>query len=257
MRFAGKAVIVTGAGRGIGLACARRFASEGAYVIVAERDEQSGSQAAAMIVSDGGLAQFVHTDVADARSAGAVVDATLEWAGRVDVLINNAGIVRTGNILDMTEADFDDVIGVNLKGAFLVGQAAANVMAQRGGGAIVNMSSINAQVAIADQLAYVVSKGGLNQLTRAMALGLADRNIRVNAIGPGSIRTEMLDQVMNDDSARYRILSRTPLMRPGEPDEIAALAAFLASDEASYITGEIIYADGGRLALNYTVSVPD
>ena len=210
-----------------------------------------------MIVSDGGLAQFVHTDVADARSAGAVVDATLEWAGRVDVLINNAGIVRTGNILDMTEADFDDVIGVNLKGAFLVGQAAANVMAQRGGGAIVNMSSINAQVAIADQLAYVVSKGGLNQLTRAMALGLADRNIRVNAIGPGSIRTEMLDQVMNDDSARYRILSRTPLMRPGEPDEIAALAAFLASDEASYITGEIIYADGGRLALNYTVSVPD
>ncbi|MEZ5826707.1 MAG: SDR family NAD(P)-dependent oxidoreductase [Geminicoccaceae bacterium] len=257
MRFSGKSVIVTGGGRGIGLACARRFAREGAYVVIGELDEKDGSQAAAGIVAEGGHALFVHTDVSDRQSAGALVDATLEWAGRLDVLINNAGIVRSGDILELTENDFDAVLATNLKGPFLVGQAAAAVMAERGGGVIVNMSSINAKVAIADQLAYVTSKGGLNQLTKAMALGLADRNVRVVAIGPGSIRTEMLDRVMADDRARLDILARTPLSRPGEADEIAALAAFLASDEASYITGEIIYADGGRLALNYTVPVPD
>lgn len=257
MRFSGKAVIVTGGGRGIGLACARRFAREGAYVVIGEINEEDGSQAAAEIVSDGGYALFVHADVSDRRSAGALVDSTLEWAGTLDVLVNNAAIVRTGDILELDENDFDDVLDVNLKGPFLVSQAAATVMAERGGGAIINMSSINAKVAIANQLAYVASKGGLNQLTKAMAIGLADRKVRVNAIGPGSIRTDMLDQVMSDERARHDILARTPLSRPGEADEIAALAAFLASDEASYITGEIIYADGGRLALAYTVPVPD
>ena len=152
------------------------------------------------------------------------------------------------------------MLRVNLKGTFLCSQAVARHMVERikaGGrpGAIVNMSSVNAVFAIADQVPYSVSKGGLTQLTRVMALSLAQHGIRVNAIGPGSIATEMLELVMTDPRCGSTILSRTPLGRIGEPHEIAAVAAFLASDEASYITGQTIYADGGRLPLNYTVPV--
>ena len=146
------------------------------------------------------------------------------------------------------------MLRVNLKGAFLVGQAAAaQMVGQGGGGAIVNMSSVNAVLAIPNQVPYNVSKGGLNQLTRVMALALAPHRIRVNAIGPGTILTDMAKVVMEDEAARQKILSRTPLGRCGEVEEIAHIAVFLASDESSYITGQCIYADGGRLALNYTV----
>jgi NAD(P)-dependent dehydrogenase (short-subunit alcohol dehydrogenase family) len=154
------------------------------------------------------------------------------------------------------------VLRVNLKGAFLVGQAAARrmvaqVKAGKGAGTIINMSSINAVVAIANHTPYCVSKGGIDQLTKVMALALAPHGIRVNAIGPGSIMTDILKAVATDKEAKRRILARTPLARIGAPDEIASIAVFLASPEASYITGETIYADGGRLALNYTVPVED
>jgi NAD(P)-dependent dehydrogenase (short-subunit alcohol dehydrogenase family) len=182
----------------------------------------------------------------------------VEAFGRLDVLVNNAGIIKGASFLDLEEADFDAVLRVNLKGAFLVGQAAARVMAKQGtGGAIVNMSSLNAVMAIPNQTPYVVSKGGLNQLTRVMALALADRKIRVNAIGPGSIMTDILKSVMTDEAARRNILSRTPLGRVGEPEEVAKVALFLASDDSSYVTGQCIYPDGGRMALNYTVPVAD
>ncbi len=152
------------------------------------------------------------------------------------------------------------MIRVNLKGAFLVGQGVARQMVKqvKGGrkaGAIINMSSVNAVFGIATQVPYSASKGGVNQLTKVMALGLAEHGIRVNAIGPGSIMTDMLTTVNSDPDARHRLLSRTPLGRLGEAAEIAAIAAFLASDDASYITGQTIYADGGRLPLNYTVPV--
>jgi NAD(P)-dependent dehydrogenase (short-subunit alcohol dehydrogenase family) len=140
---------------------------------------------------------------------------------------------------------------------FLVGQAAARAMARQGKGAIVNMSSTNAVVAIANQVPYATSKGAVNQLTKVMALALADKGIRVNAIGPGSILTDLLKVVMSDEVARRRILSRTPMGRCGEPAEVAKVAMFLASDEASYITGQTIYPDGGRLALNYTVPIAE
>jgi NAD(P)-dependent dehydrogenase (short-subunit alcohol dehydrogenase family) len=186
-----------------------------------------------------------------------MIDATLEWAGRVDVLVNNAAIIRATDFLTMDPADLEAVLRVNLIGAALCSQAAARVMAARGGGVIVNMSSVNGILAIPNQTPYNISKGGLNQLTRVTALALAPHNIRVNAVAPGSIRTEMLETVMQDETARRTILSRTPLGRVGEPEEVAKVVLFLASDDSSYMTGQIVYVDGGRLALNYTVPVPE
>ena len=207
-------------------------------MVLADIDEVRGRAAAEGIEAAGGRALFVRTDVGDAHDAGALVDATLEWGGRLDVLVNNAGIIKAAEFLELTEADFDAVLRVNLKGAFLVGQAAARAMvARRSGGAIVNMSSINAVLAIPNQTPYAVSKGGLGQLTKVMALALAPHGIRVNAIGPGSILTEMLQTVMQDEEARRRVLSRTPLGRCGEPEEVARVALFLASDDASYVKG--------------------
>ncbi len=257
MRFADQVAIVTGGAHGIGRACVEAFAAEGAAVVIADIDGADGEQAAAAIASQGGRARFIRTDVGDAREAQRLIDQTLQAFGRLDVLINNAGIIKTADFLEISEADFDAVLRVNLKGVFLVGQAAARAMVARGKGAIVNMSSANAVVAIANQVPYVTSKGAVNQLTKVMALALADKGVRVNAIGPGSILTDLLKVVMNDDAARRRILSRTPMGRCGEPSEVAKVALFLASDDASYLTGQCIYPDGGRLALNYTVPVPD
>ena len=176
------------------------------------------------------------------------------WGG-LDILVNNAGIVHPANLDDLTEEAFDRVMAVNVKGALFGTQAAARLM-QRGG-SIINMSSVNAVLAIPNQIPYAVSKGAIRQLTNVTAQALAEHGIRVNAIGPGTILTDMGRSVMADDFARRRVMSRTPLRRPGEPEEIAAIAVFLASDQSSYITGQTIYADGGRLGLNYTVPVDD
>lgn len=256
-----KVAIVTGAARGIGAAIARRFLAEGARVVVADIDEAAGSAAVAGLGGHGAI-RFIRADVGDSADVANLVAATLVAFGEIDVLVNNAAILAPIDFLDLAEADFDRVIRVNLKGAFLCGQAVARRMVERvkagsPPGAIVNLSSVNAVFAIANQVPYSVSKGGINQLTKVMALSLAPYGIRVNAIGPGSINTEMLASTMQNPEARRRILSRTPLGRIGEPAEVAAIAAFLASDEASYITGQTIYADGGRLPLNYTVPVKD
>jgi NAD(P)-dependent dehydrogenase (short-subunit alcohol dehydrogenase family) len=177
----------------------------------------------------------------------------------VDGLVNNAGIFRAAPFLEITEDDWDAVIAVNLKGAFLVGQAVARAMVKAPTprrGAIVNMSSVNGTLAIPSIASYNASKGAINQLTRAMALALADDGVRVNAVAPGTVATELArSAVLTSDEARARILSRTPLKRLGEPDEIADVVAFLLSEAASYMTGEIVVVDGGRMALNYTVPV--
>ena len=257
-RFTGRTAIVTGAARGIGRACAERLLAEGAKVVIADIDEASGRETAQKL---GPNARFVRCDVGDARDVANLV--TLAKAsGDIDVLVNNAGIIHSADFLELKEADFDRVLRVNLKGAFLVGQAvakamAAQVKAGKKPGAIVNMASINSLLAIPNQIPYAVSKGGLLQLTRVMALALAPLGIRVNAVGPGSIMTELLAGVAADREAKRRLLSRTPLGRIGTPAEVAAVVAFLASDDASYMTGEIVYVDGGRLALNYTVPVDE
>jgi NAD(P)-dependent dehydrogenase (short-subunit alcohol dehydrogenase family) len=258
MRLKDRIAIVTGAAGGIGLACAKALIREGARVLISDIDATRGKMAAKKL---GRKARFVVCDVGDATQAQALVRAAvLEW-GRVDILINNAGIIHTAEFLDIEEKDFDRVLRVNLKGCFLVGQAVARQMKKqgrpkKGSYAIINMSSVNAVLAIPNQIPYVVSKGGVNQLTKVMALALAPHGVRVNAIGPGTIGTELARKaVMSNEEAKRRIFMRTPLGRLGEVEEIASVAVFLASEDASYMTGQTVYPDGGRLALNYVVPV--
>jgi len=260
MKLAQRVAVITGAAQGIGAACARLFAAHGAKVVIADVNEASASALVDEIVRAGGAAIFQRTDVGAASDCTALIERAVAQFERVDIVVNNAGIVHGAEFLDLAETDFDRVLRVNLKGAFLCGQAGARRMvaqpprANGDRGVIINMSSINSVVAIPNQVAYTVSKGGLNQLTKVMALALAPHGIRVMGIGPGSIATEMLKAaVLTSGSARDRIMSRTPLQRLGEPDEIAKVALFLASDDASYMTGTTVYPDGGRLALNYTV----
>jgi glucose 1-dehydrogenase len=260
MQLENKVAIVTGGARGIGLAIAKRYAAEGAKVVIADVDAVAGEAAASTLGS--ACSRFVVTDVGERCDAENVVAEACGVFGGLDILVNNAGIVHGAEFLDLEEADFDRVLRTNLKGAFLVGQAAARrmvaqVKAGKPPGAIINMSSINAVVAIPNQVPYCVSKGGLAQLTKVMALSLAPYGIRVNAIGPGSIMTDILKAVATDREAKRKILARTPLGRIGDPDEIASIAVFLASGDSSYISGQTIYADGGRLGLNYVMPVPD
>jgi NAD(P)-dependent dehydrogenase (short-subunit alcohol dehydrogenase family) len=257
----GRVCIVTGGSQGIGEACARRFARDGAIPVIADIDQERGQAVADEL---GGL--FVRCDVGDKSQVDALVAKVVQEHRRIDVLVNNAGIFKAADFLEVTEADFDAVLRVNLKGSFLVGQAVAREMAKapaRSGpgnqpshGVIVNMSSVNAVLAIPSIASYNVSKGGINQLTRVMALALADQGIRVNAVAPGTIATELAAKaVLTSEDARQKIMSRTPMKRLGQPEEIADVVAWLASDAASYVTGEIVVVDGGRMTLNYTVPV--
>lgn len=258
MSLVNKVTIITGGAQGIGLACGQRFASEGARVVLADINAEKGEAAAQGIHSSGGDSMFVACDVGDKAQVTSLVEKTVERYGRLDVLISNAAVLHIADILTLEEEDYDRVLRINLKGFFLTGQAAARQMvAQGGGGSIINMSSIQAVITLPNILTYSICKGGVKSLTTSMALALADKGVRVNAIGPGSIATDMVKQLMVDEAARKKLLSRTPLGRLGEPSEVAAVAVFLASDESSYVTGETIYVDGGRLGLNYTVPVAD
>ncbi|MAQ16675.1 MAG: dehydrogenase [Sandaracinus sp.] len=256
MRMQNQVAVISGAARGIGLAVAEAFAAEGAKVVLADVLEAEGAAAAEGLRARGHEAHFVRCDVGEEAEVHALIAAAVDHFGRVDVAVANAAIVVAADFLELAVEDFDRTLRVNLRGAFLLGQAAARQMkAQGDGGAIINMSSVNAILAIPAIAPYVVAKGGLNQLTKVEALALAPYGIRVNAIGPGSIGTEMVRQV-NDDPAKWNaLMSRTPMGRLGEPEEIARVAVFLATADSAYVTGQTIYADGGRLALNYTVPV--
>ncbi|MBF9047010.1 SDR family oxidoreductase [Rhodobacterales bacterium LSUCC0031] len=240
--------LVTGGAQGIGLACGRALTADGYRVILA--DIKDSVTAAAADIGGRGIV----CDVADTTALLALFDQIETEEGPVAALINNAGIARPGDFLSYDLADFDAVIGLNLRSVFAATQRAAKGMIKAGiKGAIVNMSSINAVVAIPAIPAYCASKGGVQQLTKASALALAPHGIRVNAVGPGSIDTEMMAGVNASPAALARVLSRTPIGRVGTADEIGSVVAFLCSDKASYVTGETIYVDGGRLGLNYTV----
>lgn len=258
MRLAGKVAAVTGAGRGIGRAIAERFLADGARVVIGDVDGALVAKTASELEKPNDL-RAVETDVSKRTDVDRLVTAAVETFGRLDIMVNNAGIARNQDFLEITEKDFDEVIGINLKGAFFGVQAAAKQMvAQKSGGVIINMSSVNAHLAIPALATYAMSKGGMNQLTAVAAVALAPHRIRVVGVGPGTILTDMVKTaIFSSADARRAVLSRTPIGRCGEPSEVASVAAFLASDDASYITGQTIYPDGGRLILNYTVPVAE
>jgi glucose 1-dehydrogenase len=258
MKHTGKTAIITGAAQGIGLACAQTLHREGARVLMVDINEAK-LRAAAEILGERAAWRCEDLSAPSRAQADAIVADAQARLGSVDVLVSNAGIIHLAEFTEFPEDMFDKILRLNLKAGFVLGQAPARAMIDAGhGGAIVNMSSINALVAIPNSVAYAVSKGGLKQLTAVMSVALAPHGIRVNAVGPGTILTDLVkESVMTSDAQRRAILARTPLGRCGEPSEVASVVSFLASDEASYITGQTIYPDGGRLVLNYTVPVKD
>ncbi|TCS57603.1 NAD(P)-dependent dehydrogenase (short-subunit alcohol dehydrogenase family) [Primorskyibacter sedentarius] len=241
--------LITGAAQGIGYACAEALAEDGYAVILADINAEGVKAAAKQL---GALVGFA-CDMGDTDQITAMFDAIAADHGPLHALVNNAGVAMPGDFLTYDLEAFQRVIDINLTGVFTATQMAARVMVENGiQGAIVNMSSINAQVAIPAIPAYCASKGGVMQLTKVAALALAKNNIRVNAVGPGSIDTEMMAGVNANPDAFKTAMSRTPLGRAGSAREIGDVVAFLCSKKASYITGETIYVDGGRLGLNYT-----
>jgi NAD(P)-dependent dehydrogenase (short-subunit alcohol dehydrogenase family) len=251
MDLDGQIAIVTGGAQGIGLGCVRSLVREGARVVIADM-KVDVAQAAAREFGDKVI--VISCDVSDAKAVTAMVDQAERELGPVSVLVNNAGIALGGDFLELPVEFFEKVLKVNLVGTFQVTQAVARRMVKaKTAGSIVNISSINAVVAIPGIAAYCASKGGIAQLTKAAALALAPHSIRVNAVGPGSIMTDMLKGVAGNEAAMKMVMSRTPIGRIGDTREVGDVVAFLASNKSSYITGETIYIDGGRLALNYTV----
>jgi NAD(P)-dependent dehydrogenase (short-subunit alcohol dehydrogenase family) len=246
-RLHGQRAVITGAAQGIGRAIAAAFVAEGAELLLADID----AERLAITASELGQEAIV-IDVARKAEIERLFARVAERWGGLDLLVNNAGVTHAAELDDLTEEDFDRVMAINLKSALWATQSAARLMGP--GSAIVNMSSVNAVLGIPNQIPYALSKGAMKQLTNVTALAFAPKGIRVNAIGPGSILTDMLKGIMTDQAAEDRILSRTPLGRCGEPEEVAAVAVFLASSDSSYVTGQTIYPDGGRLGLNYTMA---
>lgn len=242
--------LVTGAAQGIGYACAEALAEDGARIILADINADGVKAAAEKL---GGNSVGMACDMGNPDQINAMFDEIEASHGPVEILVNNAGIAMPGDFLDTPLENFQRVIDINLTGVFSSIQRAAKKMVENNiEGAIVNMSSINAVVSIPSIAAYCASKGGVMQLTKATSLALAKHNIRVNAVGPGSIDTEMMAGVNANPEAMKMVMSRTPLQRVGTPREIADVVAFLASKKASYVTGETIYVDGGRIGMNYT-----
>ncbi|TGS43769.1 MULTISPECIES: SDR family oxidoreductase [unclassified Mesorhizobium] len=256
MKFDGKVAIVTGAAQGLGLACAKRLHSDGADVLLVDVQKDEVKAQAELL---GPKAFWWAGDLADISQdmAREIVDQAIARFGAIDILVNNAGITHIADFVDFPEDVFDRVQRINVKAPYLLGQAAARAMIAQGkGGSVVNMSSVNAHLAIPGSVAYAVSKGGIKQLTAVMAVGLIPHGIRVNAVGPGTIMTDLVrNSVMKNEEQRRMLLSRTPIGRLGTPEEVASIVSFLCSDDASYVVGETIYVDGGRMILNYTVPV--
>jgi 3-oxoacyl-[acyl-carrier protein] reductase len=242
-RHAGKVAVVTGGSRGIGRAIALLLAAEGARVVLCSRQREAAQRVIAEIEESGGEGVAVQADVARRQEAEAIITECIERFGRLDILVNNAAIVRDSLLLRMKEEDWDAVLDVNLKGAFFTTRMALRPMLKQQGGRIVNISSVAGVMGIPGQANYVAAKAGLIGFTKAVAREVASRAITVNAIAPGFVKTEMTDVLSEELKAAY--LKQIPLGRFGDPTEVAALVSFLASEEAGYITGQVIGIDGG------------
>lgn len=250
MNLKGKVVIVTGAKSGIGLATAVRFADEGARVVVA--DVREASQEVSKLAKRGAEAVFVQVDVSNGSQVAALIEKTVAVFGRLDILVNNAGIELTKKVTDTTEAEWERLMNINLKGVFLCSKSAIPAMQRNGGGVIVNVASELGLVGGSEIAAYAASKGGVVQLTKAMAIDHASDGIRVNCIAPGPVSTPLLEEIIksasNAEQERQSIVTKTLLKRLARPEVIANVIMFVASDEASYMTGAIVSVDGGWTA---------
>ena len=252
MRLEGKVAIVTGGASGLGRGIVRRYADEGAHLVIADMDLEGARSVAAELSAKGTKVLAHKTDVSDEASVAALVQAALSEFGHIDILVNNAGVNTLREFLDLPVAEWDQILNVNLRGPFLCAQAVGRHMAERKSGAIINVTSIEADFGSYNRAHYVASKGGLKTLTKAMAIGLAPYNVRVNALAPGGFNTEIFDKAFPDPVTKAAFIAdfvkKIPMKRLGEPSELAGGAVFLASDDASYMTGETLGINGGASA---------
>ncbi len=249
MKLSGKVAVITGGTKGIGLGIAEEFLREGAAVVIGGRSPETGARGEAYLRSLGGEAAYIPCDVAKLEDLDRIIAAAAERFGRLDIYVANAGIndPQKTHYLDITPEQYDRIMDVNLRGMFFGGQYAARQMVKEGhGGAIINMSSVNAYLALDSQMVYTTSKGGVQQLTKVQAVALASHGIKVNAMAPGPIETDLMRRVGSDRQLMDTILSRTPLGRIGTPKECGRLAVFLACEDSDFIFGQSIYNDGGR-----------
>ena len=247
-RFEGSVAVVTGAGRGMGRAVAVGLGAEGARIVVAELHLEHGDETVAEIRNAGGVATAIQTDVSEIASIKRLFEQAVASYGTVDILVNNAGIAVRGGFLEYTEELWDRQLAVNLKGSFFCAQAAARIMIPKRGGKIVNLASVSAFVASSRAaVAYDATKGGVRQMTISLASVLAPHNINVNAVAPGTVRTEMnRDSLATEEGMAWQ-MARIPLGRVAEPEDIARAVLFLCSSDADYMTGHVMVVDGGWL----------
>ena len=248
MNLKNKVAIVTGSRRGIGKAIALALAKAGANIVVSDINLDDCNKLVEEIKAINGNALAVKTDVSNPEDVSQMINLTTEKFGKVDILVNNAGIYMQKSLTDVTEQDFDRTLDINLKGVFLCSKAVVPEMIKQGKGKIINIASIAGQVGFANSSAYCASKGAIINITRELALELAQYKINVNAIGPGVIETDMTKDLLEDKATKETLLANIPLSRIGKPEDIANAALFLASDNSDYITGITLFVDGGWLA---------